>query len=507
MILEVIAMAFGLAGALNCFAQANTSLSNLANPTSINLSTLTFSGAGGLTAGSGNLTFTPGGGAYSLFPNQYVGIGTSTPLTPLHVVEVGGTSTADLDLYNSGGPYGGIPVRERVANGTVSSPTAVQSGNAFGGFCAQGYNGSAFSGCSVSVRAIAAQNWSTSAEGSYLSFFTTPSNNVTPGTEQLRLWGDGGLSLGNSVVGTDPLAGNFIAAGNVGVGTLASATSTPACFNTSEISGFNAFASCSAAATFNALSPLTTEGDLLYYHSSANTRLGIGAYGSCVVSNGTDPLWGSCSGTASTAWSSLTAAIANVTIPMGTNNTTFSYADTSTPIFALNNTTASTNTASYPSPTLEFGSTCWTGSTSGPQTWSIAGVPGAGYGGGAVLSISTNNIINGCSGPLTVTLGQPLSFDQENLMVSGAVSNGIATSTNTDNRGHITLSSGTGSYTFKQGPGASGIWTTAPVCIIQDDTTMANISTSTKTVTTSTLTITGSVGKTDTYSYICWPGN
>ena len=49
-----------------------------------------------------------------------------------------------------------------------------------------------------------------------------------------------------------------------------------------------------AAAAFNALSPLTTEGDLHYYHSSANARLGIGSNGQCLTSNGTDPLWGSC---------------------------------------------------------------------------------------------------------------------------------------------------------------------------------------------------------------------
>jgi hypothetical protein len=49
-----------------------------------------------------------------------------------------------------------------------------------------------------------------------------------------------------------------------------------------------------ANAGFNALSPLTTEGDVVYYHSSAGTRLGIGSNGSCLTSNGTDPLWGSC---------------------------------------------------------------------------------------------------------------------------------------------------------------------------------------------------------------------
>ena len=50
----------------------------------------------------------------------------------------------------------------------------------------------------------------------------------------------------------------------------------------------------SASAAFNALSPLSTEGNLVYYHSSANTRLGIGSNGQCLTSNGSDPLWGSC---------------------------------------------------------------------------------------------------------------------------------------------------------------------------------------------------------------------
>src|ERR1019366_10731156 len=50
-----------------------------------------------------------------------------------------------------------------------------------------------------------------------------------------------------------------------------------------------------AAAAFNALSPLTTEGDLPYYHTSSNARLGIGSNGFCLTSNGTGPVWGSCS--------------------------------------------------------------------------------------------------------------------------------------------------------------------------------------------------------------------
>jgi len=49
-------------------------------------------------------------------------------------------------------------------------------------------------------------------------------------------------------------------------------------------------------AAFKALSPLTTEGDVLYYHGGTNARLGIGSSGQCLTSSGSDPVWASCSG-------------------------------------------------------------------------------------------------------------------------------------------------------------------------------------------------------------------
>ena len=37
--------------------------------------------------------------------------------------------------------------------------------------------------------------------------------------------------------------------------------------------------------------PMTTEGDMIYEHSSAPTRLPIGAAKTALMSNGTDPIW------------------------------------------------------------------------------------------------------------------------------------------------------------------------------------------------------------------------
>jgi hypothetical protein len=88
--------------------------------------------------------------------------------------------------------------------------------------------------------------------------------------------------------------------------------------------------------------------------------------------------------------------------------------------------------------------------------------------------------------------------------VAGAISNGIATTTNTDERGTLTLVAGTASYTFHQGPGTSGVWTTAPICQIQDTSSFAHqANTSTFTVTTSTLTIGNTTNTTDVYTYSC----
>jgi hypothetical protein len=46
-----------------------------------------------------------------------------------------------------------------------------------------------------------------------------------------------------------------------------------------------------AASAFNALAPLTTEGDLIYYTSSSNARLPLGSSGTYLRSNGTDPTY------------------------------------------------------------------------------------------------------------------------------------------------------------------------------------------------------------------------
>lgn len=79
------------------------------------------------------------------------------------------------------------------------------------------------------------------------------------------------------------------------------------------------------------------------------TSPGASAAGQCLVSTGTNPfLWvaGSCSGTAATAWSSLTAPIGNLgPLTFGNNTTTFQFGTTTTNPFTLTDTTGNTGTA------------------------------------------------------------------------------------------------------------------------------------------------------------------
>ena len=47
-----------------------------------------------------------------------------------------------------------------------------------------------------------------------------------------------------------------------------------------------------ASAAFDALSPTTTRGDLIYRNATTNTRLAVGSNNYALLSNGTDPVWG-----------------------------------------------------------------------------------------------------------------------------------------------------------------------------------------------------------------------
>jgi hypothetical protein len=121
-----------------------------------------------------------------------VGIGTTNPLTALHVVKQD-ESTMFLDAYANNNYAPGVVGRR--ARGTVASPAVPQSGDFLTGVFGRGYTGAAFTSSSNGlVGVVAGETWSGSAQGTYIVFETTP-NTSTTRTEKLRVLGNGNINL------------------------------------------------------------------------------------------------------------------------------------------------------------------------------------------------------------------------------------------------------------------------------------------------------------------------
>ncbi len=79
--------------------------------------------------------------------------------------------------------------------------------------------------------------------------------------------------------------------------TLPNATSTILTDNAAVTIAQGGTGQTTANPAFNALSPVTTEGDIIFRNATVNARLARGANGECLTANATTILWGSCGGT------------------------------------------------------------------------------------------------------------------------------------------------------------------------------------------------------------------
>lgn len=141
----------------------------------------------------------------------------------------------------------------RAANGTNVLKGALVSGEAIGSFDWYGYSGIGYTtGPRARVLAKAAENWTPTHNGTFLSFLTTPAGSQLV-QEQLRLFSSGGAALGNSIITIDPGAGALAASGagyfaggiqNSPVGTV---TPLAGAFTTLNSSGNTTFSQLSPA--------------------------------------------------------------------------------------------------------------------------------------------------------------------------------------------------------------------------------------------------------------------
>jgi hypothetical protein len=93
-------------------------------------------------------------------------------------------------------------------------------------------------------------------------------------------------------------------------------------------------------------------------------------------------------GGGSTAWSSLTSAVSNLTLANGTNTTTFDQTSATPWLWA--NTTVATAVTTNASPLLELAANYWTGSASASDTWEVGSSLAAGS--NASSTLITNHV-------------------------------------------------------------------------------------------------------------------
>lgn len=137
----------------------------------------------------------------------------------LHVAAADGRLTvALLDNF-----FSGNILRGRIAGGTAAAPSALGTGALMMAMGTTGYGATGYAtGDRAAIQMSAAEAWTDTAQGTYLSFLTT-AKTTTLLTEKMRLFDDGGLSLSSNPT-VDPGANTINADGGYKINGTAGAT-------------------------------------------------------------------------------------------------------------------------------------------------------------------------------------------------------------------------------------------------------------------------------------------
>jgi hypothetical protein len=130
----------------------------------------------------------------------FLGVGTTTRYNAnakwefvAETTASGGVSLVTTNYSNSQTPVPALIFRG--ARGTQASPSALTNGDTLGLLAFNGFDGVSFvSQSPTTIRGFAAENWSSSAHGADLAFFTTPTGGVTR-IESMRLRANGNLGI------------------------------------------------------------------------------------------------------------------------------------------------------------------------------------------------------------------------------------------------------------------------------------------------------------------------
>src|SRR5258706_8163775 len=171
-----------------------------------------------LIAGTGTVNhiakWTPDGstvGDSSIFETAggLVGIGTTSPDSKLVVSSNTATLPAAVSIARFAAAdgvqtavfadaFGTNPLfNVRRANGTATSPSAVQANQLLGVIGASGYGALAYVGTRARVGFFASENWTNTANGTYLTFNTAANGTATAGgAERVRIDNSGRVGIG-----------------------------------------------------------------------------------------------------------------------------------------------------------------------------------------------------------------------------------------------------------------------------------------------------------------------
>jgi hypothetical protein len=132
--------------------------------------------------------------------NDRLGVGTNAPTSRISVFSESGDAIISSTFFTNVATDSGANI-VRHARGTISSPTALQSGDVLGAFIFSGYNGSIFTN-PIAIRGFAAENYSAGSTGGFFGFETTASGGIVR-TEKLRILGNGNVIIQNGGTFTD----------------------------------------------------------------------------------------------------------------------------------------------------------------------------------------------------------------------------------------------------------------------------------------------------------------
>ena len=126
-----------------------------------------------------------------------IGIGTALPAFNLHIISATDPAAVTVEGYGAVG----VNFIGRRAQGTSALPTAVQANDNLLTLQGRGYGATAFStGSRSNMKFFASENWTDAAQGSHITFSTTPIGSVSA-AERVRIDQNGYVGIGTATPG------------------------------------------------------------------------------------------------------------------------------------------------------------------------------------------------------------------------------------------------------------------------------------------------------------------